>query len=730
MLLNSKKWILPRVQYNSGEILTYILENRGLTVEEIEAFLGSKKDNLLAPDSMRGMKRAVARIKSAIQNKEKILIYGDYDADGITGTSLVYRALKEHFDVDISYYVPNRFDEGYGLNIESIREAHKNNVTLIVTVDTGISAVAEVAEARQLGIDVIITDHHEPPAETPDAYVILNPKYKICDYKDFNLAGVGVAYKLVSAILGESPKKYLDLVALGTVADLVPLLGENRIMVDLGLEVINKSPNIGIKALIEATGLADKTITAGNLGYQIGPRINASGRLGQADISVDLLITDDYNEARQIVERLNEINGLRQELAEKAFLEAKNMIESDPDYLENNPVIILADESWNQGIVGIVASRLVDAYYRPAMLISINGDMGKSSARSISGFNLYEALEACHDILENYGGHSMAVGFTIKVDKIDELRERMNELARKQLKDEDYIKTIDVEIVLNIPEIIKKMSKVFEIEQLAPFGIGNRQPKTMVSGAFLKEIKIIGKEGTHAKFIFSSSGMDLDVVAFNWADKIRPMLDNDIFNEIRFELVGDLVRNDWYQYDRAQLILDDWRISPIQLVDSNTKADILVSIFDKYGLTSTVTMVNNGNTEDIIDQIIEVYNNHSYTNPLVDKHIDIYVSNDLEEIIKNYCRLPSREDFKRVYKIIVEEKNISIDRLTKMCQNFGYSTDYCQNIIKVFSELNFIQVKGSLIEIVNNPDKAKLENSQIFKELHEQALIKMKHITL
>ena len=726
MFISKKKWKIGETFYNSGDIAEYIMHNRGYTGANIEEFITCTKDKLLSPFIMKGMRKAVNRIQSAIDSKEKILIYGDYDADGVTGTSVIFNTLKT-LGANVNYYVPDRFIEGYGLNVNAINNAYTDGVSLIITVDTGIAAVDEVKEAALFGIDIIITDHHEPSNNVPDAYVILNPKYQSCEYPEANLAGVGVAFKLATALFNRVPDEYLDLVALGTVADLVPLVGENRILVSLGLQMINQNPTIGIQALLETTELKGKTITAGHLGFQLGPRVNASGRLDTAMQAIELLTTTDMSQALNIAHKLDRINVTRQEMVEQTLKQAEAKINSIPDYLNDNQVIVLADESWNHGVIGIVASRLVEKYYRPVLLIAYDGDKGKGSARSIDGLNMFNALQQCHHLLDRYGGHAMAAGLSVEIPKLQELHDKLNEIARNTLSEEDYIQTLPIDVVLNIPEINHELKQLHSIEQLAPFGIGHAQPKVLVSGAIYKNGKIIGKDNNHVKFMFATKDYNLDVLAFQWASKASRLLEDPILIGVRFELVGELSINSWNQQDKPQLKLCDCAISPIQFIDSAHKAEQLSEIFQEYHLEVECIRINISSVERIASLCASIYHEKAYTNPLQHKKIYILVNEDLRQFADNFYRIPNRDDFKIVYKILREHSNIQSEDLVDECCKYGLNSDYSNHIIKIFSELNLAEIDSNRISLLSNPGKNKLENSQLYSQLYHRALLNSKH---
>lgn len=728
MFVSNKKWEIPDTLYHTGSLLEYIVKNRGIA-ENLDEFVQCSKDRLHSPFLMKGMKKAVSRIRAAIEQREPIVIYGDYDADGVTATSVLFLTLQ-NMGAAVTFYVPDRMQEGYGLNQNAIAQIADRGVKLIITVDTGISAVHEVQYANTMGIDVIITDHHEPPDMVPDAYVILNPKYKPCEYPEANLAGVGVAFKLASALLDRVAEEYLDLVALGTVADLVPLTGENRILVSLGLAVLNQSPCSGITALIQVAGLEGKLITAGHLGFHLGPRINASGRLENAAIAIELLTSVDKQAARAIAEKLDEINKQRQALVDETFIQAEEKLHANPDILNGSQVIVLADERWNHGVIGIVASRLLEKYYRPVALIAVEGDVGKASARSIHNFHMFHALQACEDLLERYGGHAMAAGFTVSASNVERLHDRLNQLAIERLQEEDYIPRLSVDVVLNISEVVREQQQIKEIETLGPFGIGNPHPKALVSGAIFKSGKLIGKDQAHAKFVFVAGSKQLDVVAYRWKDKVVEWMEKHRLENIRFDLVGELSINEWNHTEKPQLILHDCAVSSLQIIDSWERARELEQILAMSGIPSQSVRMSEVGDNQLTSWCEQLFFDGNRINSLRQSPVYIIV---LDVGVQNgkflSCRIPQREDFATAYKLACKRSEIDKALWFEDCGKEGLETVYCEQILEVFRELQFLDIADGKIRVAENPDRRSLDDSVLYGKLHRRALLTRKHIS-
>jgi len=507
---------------NVPAVISSILISRGIdTFDKAKLFFRGKLDNLHDPFLLMDMKKAVERITIAINNKEKILIYGDYDVDGITSVSLLYMLLKK-LGADVCFYIPHRIQEGYGIAKSGIDEAKKKGVTLIISVDCGITAINEVEYARQLNIDMIISDHHEEGPELPKACAILDPKCKDSNYPFKELAGVGVAFKLGQALVkslgvnDEIVNEYLDLVAIGSTADIVPLIDENRIFVKDGLKNINKTKKLGLKALLKMSAMADKAIGTGQIVFVLAPRINAIGRMGDAEQAVKLLTTDDWDEAWEIANLLEKENRARKSIDEVTFNEAKKIVEEN-HYLPKNHSLVIAKEGWHPGVIGIVASRVVEKYYRPTIMISITDGIGKGSARSIHGFDIYNAIKKCEDLLVAFGGHKYAAGLTIEKDKIIEFKQRFNEIAKEELNDDLLLPKLKIDNTIRVSDITPRLVQLLKL--FAPFGPQNMRPVFQS-----KNLQIVGTPSivgkNHLKFKVRQDGTVLDAIGFNLGELI------------------------------------------------------------------------------------------------------------------------------------------------------------------------------------------------------------------
>ncbi|HLE24747.1 MAG TPA: single-stranded-DNA-specific exonuclease RecJ [Thermodesulfobacteriota bacterium] len=525
-----------------SSITAQVLINRGIKDEaEAELFLKSTLFDLPSPYLMRGMDKAVERIERAIQGKEKIAIYGDYDVDGVTATSLFYTLLK-NLGVNVTYYNRDRLKEGYGVNLQAIKKLKNDGVSLIISGDCGITAWKEVQDAKKLDVDFIVTDHHEPPETIPEAVSVLNPHQIGCSYPGKEIAGVGVIYNLAIALRralresgffrkarpepasssGETAHDrnepnlgdFLDLVALGTVADCASLTNVNRILVKEGMKRMLSPKRPGMIALKEVSGIEGE-VNSYDIGFKLGPRINATGRLQSAGVAVELLISQDLKQARELAKILNQENSKRQNIEEDIFLDTVSQIESNPEFLKSNS-LVLSSPNWHAGVIGIVATKLVERYQKPAILISIQeSGVGKGSGRSIEGINIYAALSECKELFEQFGGHQLAAGISIKEERIDEFRKRFERAISESAG--DFVSMIKIDDVVDLNEITDEV--VSELELLAPFGIGNPEPVLLS-----KSLEVISErlfKEKHLSLKLKQKDRVFDAVWFNLKEPIK-----------------------------------------------------------------------------------------------------------------------------------------------------------------------------------------------------------------
>jgi len=536
-----------------------ILAARGLaTTDEIRTFLAPSLSDMLDPFLLRGMEMAVARLMEARRSREKICVYGDYDVDGITGTALLVSFLRAT-GCTCSYFIPNRFDDGYGLNSASIEAIIALGATLIVSVDCGITALDEAALCRRRGVDLIIVDHHTPKAVLPDACAVLNPLQPGCAYPFKYLAGVGVAFNLLvalrSALREEGAfqdsaapdlRKWLDLVALGTIADVVPLTGQNRIYAYHGLKQIAQPSKPGLQALKCVAGIREGAVSCGQVGFRLAPRLNAAGRMESAVPGVDLLMSDSLEESLLIASDLDTANAERQAIERRIFDEAVSLVESSGDY-PGRRSIVLASAQWHQGVIGIVASRLVERYHRPTILIALTEDgLGKGSGRSIPGFHLLEALEACSQHLLRFGGHRFAAGIGLTAEDVPAFAETLEDVAARLLMDSDLEPKLTIDAQVEPCDVTKELA--LELKRLEPFGMGNPEPILMLRGMTVVERRSVG-DG-HLRLRLARDGCSFGAIAFNLADRVTSgLVDIAFFPEM----------NEWNGSSSLQLRVKDLR---------------------------------------------------------------------------------------------------------------------------------------------------------------------------
>lgn len=557
-----------------------ILVNRGMTErEEIEVFLNKETIPLYDPFLLTDMDKAVERITYAINNKQRICIYGDYDVDGVTSTVMLYLYLCSR-GVECEYFIPERISEGYGLSLPVI-EKMKGRVDLIITVDTGVTAVAEAEYAKNIGIDMVITDHHSCRETLPDAVAVVNPHREDSEYPFRNLAGVGVVFKLLCALEGSTDRiieLYSDIIAVGTVADVMPIIGENRRIIGIGLKKLAETDNLGLLALMRRAGIIKygrniKKISSATVGYVLAPRINAAGRIACASRAVELLLTKDETEADVIAEELCEINKLRQTTEQKIYEQAVELIETS---YSDDRFLVLAYDGWHQGVIGVVASKIAERYSRPCILFSLDGDTAKGSGRSIKGFSLMDALSSCGELLLEYGGHELAAGLSIEGAKIDEFRKKINEYAEPLLMETDCVFPIEIECEATFADLTEK--GIDEILRLEPFGLSNPQPILVMRDVVLHDIVPLS-QGKHVRMRVASNecgrGQSLNAVCFGMPYDTFDYCEGD-----RCDIVFTVDMNEFMGTRAPQLFLKEIKLSDSEeavLEESNAHFNALVS---------------------------------------------------------------------------------------------------------------------------------------------------------
>ncbi len=541
-------------------ILCRLLVARGVTsVADAKQFFRPRLSNLHNPFLMNDMDIAVKRLNKALGRKERILVYGDYDVDGTTAVALVYKFLQQ-YSSNIDYYIPDRKEDGYGISRRGVDYAHSTGVKLVIVLDCGIKAVEEIAYAKSLGIDFIVCDHHVPDKQLPDAVAILNPKRVDNRYPYRHLSGCGVGFKFMQAfamdnnIPSEQLYSLLDLVAVSIASDLVPIMGENRILAFHGLKQLNNAASTGLKAIIQVCGLRDKEISINDIIFKIGPRINASGRIRQGKVAVDLLIENNLRAALAMSEQINEFNETRKDLDKSMTEEAGKIVEGLDNFDEKRAIVIF-NEDWHRGVIGIVASRLTEVYHRPAVVITCTGDIATGSARSVTGFDVYKAIENCRHLLDNFGGHTYAVGFSLKVENIEEFSRCFEEYVAQNILHEQTEPIIEIESELNFKDITRKF--FLDLKRFAPHGPDNPKPVFCTYNVYdYGTSKVVGRRQEHIKLelVDNNSSTVINGIAFGQSEQARYIKSKQSFD------ICYTLEDNTYKHGEVQLQIESIRV--------------------------------------------------------------------------------------------------------------------------------------------------------------------------
>lgn len=537
-----------------------LLIRRGIATESAaKRFFRPQLGDLLNPFLMRDMDVAVDRLNDAIGHKERIMIYGDYDVDGCTAVALIYKFLLQFYS-NIEYYIPDRYNEGYGVSIKGIDYAKAQGVSLIIILDCGIKAHKEIAYAKQLGIDFIVCDHHMPDDTLPDAVAILNPKREDDTYPFKHLCGCGVGFKFMQAFAKNNGIPFsklmplLDLCAISIAADLVEVTDENRILAYHGLKLINNQPSVGIKAIIDICGLSGREISMGDIVFKIGPRINASGRMENGKLSVQLLVENNPDTAVTTAKEIDEYNDLRRDI-DKQMTEEANVIVERLNKQENRQCIVVYDENWKKGVVGIVAARLTDMYFRPTVVLTRDGDYAVGSARSVAGFDIYSAIKSCRDLLVNFGGHTFACGLTIRWNDVELFKQRIEEYVSRHIQPTQTVPTLNADATINFSDINRRM--LHDLKRFAPFGPGNTKPVFITNEVYdFGTSKVVGRQQEHLKLelVDSNSPTVMNGIAFGLSSVARYIKSRRSFNVLY------TIEENVYRRGNVQLQIDDIHI--------------------------------------------------------------------------------------------------------------------------------------------------------------------------
>lgn len=547
------------IELNVNMMIARLLVQRGIAnFNDAKSFFRPRLSDLHDPFLMKNMDKAVTRLETAITKQEKILIYGDYDVDGTTSVALMYTFLKSKIS-QIEYYIPDRYSEGYGISYKSIDYAAENGITLIIALDCGIKAVDKIISAKERGIDFIICDHHNPDDRVPPAVAVLDPKQPDCNYPYKELSGCGVGFKLLQAYCNKNniePEEIydlLDLVVVSIASDIVPVTGENRVLAYYGLKKLNSNPCIGLKTIINFAGLNGSEITVSDIVFKIGPRLNASGRIEHGKKSVQILVSDDIDKLDLLGEEIDSFNEIRKTLDRDITLDALDMIEKDTE-LKNMNSTVLYNRDWHKGVVGIVASRVTEHFYRPTIILTESNGMASGSARSVGNFDLYEAIGQCSDLLESYGGHMYAAGLTMKIENIFEFKQRFEKIVTNQITDKQQMQTIEIDAKIPLSEITPRFFRI--LKQFAPFGPHNMTPIFVTEDVFdAGTSRLVGKNKEHLKLDLVEPDVNSGIfsaIAFNQSNKF-----DLITSGLPFDVCYSITENEYRGKTNMQLFIRD-----------------------------------------------------------------------------------------------------------------------------------------------------------------------------
>ncbi|QBP40804.1 single-stranded-DNA-specific exonuclease RecJ [Paenisporosarcina antarctica] len=754
MIESKKRW---RMEQSDDQIVQHLqqalklppvsaklLASRGfIDVDKTKAFLNMNETSMHDPYMLHDMDKAVTRIKQAIANEELILVYGDYDADGVTSTSVMMTALQL-LDAQVTYVIPNRFVDGYGPSERLFKEAYEDGVNLIITVDNGISGVNEIQLAKELGMDVIVTDHHEAGEILPPADMIIHPRHPLGNYPFGELAGVGIAFKVAHALLGEVPKELFELVAIGTVADLVSLHDENRYFVQQGIKQMRESKRPAIQALCQVAGTEQNLIDEETIGFLFGPRINALGRLADAGPGVELFLSTDSVEAMSLAKLLDTHNKERQGIVSKMTEEAIAMVEAGETGLDPH-VIIVAKEDWNPGVVGIVASRLVEKYYRPTIVLGLDSKKGvaKGSGRSIAGFNLYNELAKNRDILPQFGGHPMAAGMTLSIEHVEELRNRLQNQAEETLSEEDLQPVQKVDISININEI--DLKSIESLKQLGPFGMGFPKPMYCIERVNITSMRKIGANQNHVKMELADGPHTLDAVGFsqgNLADELTPGI------EVSF--IGDIQINEWNGRKKPQFMIEDaktdeWQLYDIRGIRQVNRWNQIIQPEQTLYLAFNQKTIQH--FESLLNVSITLVSGNQ-PSPEPKPYIvllDIPHDEEILETILTHIQpkriyahfyapdstyfevMPSRDHFKWYYGFLVKRPSFDLQQhVNKLAKHKGWTTSTLFFMTEVFFDLGFVKMNNGRIDMQETAVKRDLAESMIYQSREQQMQLEQK----
>lgn len=734
--VNTEKSSIEQIakELELSEVLVEICMQRGLmTAEEIKQFIEVDETWFHDPFLMHDMEKTVERIEVALANNEQITVYGDYDADGMTSTALLTETL-ESIGANVNYYLPSRFKEGYGPNKEAFSTIIENGTSLIITVDNGVAGHEAITYAQEAGADVIVTDHHELPDELPKAYAIVHPNHPEGDYPFGDLAGVGVAFKVAQALLGDLPVEVLDLVAIGTVADLVTLTDENRALVVYGLKLLQQTQRIGLLQLLRIIDTMPAEINEDTIGFQIAPRLNAVGRLGEASPCVELLLTHEPDKAAELAKFVDNENIERKEIVEKMTKEIKSLIDADET---SHEVIVLANKNWHQGVLGIVASRIVEYTNKPTLLFTIDeeSEEAKGSARSIEGFNLYEAFTKIESLFIQFGGHYMAAGMSVKVHNLEEIQLKLSEIA---VETEEVTPTKFIDAYVSLESI--STDNIKGLDQLRPYGTGNKKPIIAIEDVTVLQKRRIGKDQNHLKLLVGQENSELDIVSFQ-----NGHMDDVLYEQQTIAVAGSLEINEWNGRTKPQMFMEDVKIPGSLLIDNRlsklsakdlSHQNVDYVFFDATMYEKSQKFIDKSSHAVLLATLEDALNYQAERNIIlvdcpnsIEQFQQTIMNNENVEIRcyfykKNHLFLngiPNREDFASFFKFITKYKNIDLKKTGHLLsERLKIHPDKVLLIVEVFLEADFVIINNGVLNRKEQPEKINIQNTNAYQKALRQ----------
>jgi single-stranded-DNA-specific exonuclease len=692
-------------KYKLDTLAAQILWQRGIRAEEeIQAYLNPDLQQLHDPFLLHDMEKATQRILTAIENGQNILIYGDYDADGMTASSVMKSALDE-LGAEVQVYLPNRFTDGYGPNLDVYKYFIQNeDIDLIITVDNGVAGHEAIAYAQSQNVDVIVTDHHSMPEELPQAFAIVHPEHPESNYPFKYLAGVGVAFKVATALLDYIPSDMLDLVAIGTIADMVSLTDENRILVSHGLKVLANTERAGLMELMRLSGTDFEKVNEETVGFQIAPRLNALGRLDDPNPAIELLTGWDEEMAAEIAQMIDEKNSERKVIVENIYNQALTM-------MTDEPVEVLYHQDWHKGVLGIVAGRLLEQFHKPIIMLAEEEGILRGSARSIENFNIFEALNGHRELFIAFGGHKQAAGMTFALENVEAIKQVMLEFIQENDIDMSEKSSLEVQGSLQFDQI--SLETIRSLEKLSPYGMDNPKPHFLLTDYQVEQARSMGKDNSHLKLKLVQNGQALDSVYFGHGSESLEFEQSDT------ELVGTLSRNTWNGTTTVQLMVADARVNGVELLDIRSRQVELpkntirfVHNEVKNGTIEEVLIIEEAPTDkDALSALTELIHEQDFEL--------IYFKNTIK---KNYylTGAGTREQFARFYKAIYQYPEFDIRFKLKDLANYLKIPDILMvKMIQIFEELNFVTIDNGMMSVNKAAEKRDISESNIYQELQE-----------